>query len=171
MEKNMATRKQIAANQSNAQKSTGPKTAAGKESTKRNAFKHGVFSRELFLPWESEDAFKELFASLVDDLNPEGTTELLLVEQMAVSIWKRARLNGIEAKVIQRAVSIQMESLAHPERTEIERRDEGLAMSMLSPQYAQLIKYQGLLSREQQQTYMTLLARQQERLTIDAEDN
>lgn len=166
----MATRKQIAANKSNARKSTGPKTATGKESAKRNAFKHGVFSRELFLPWESEAAFKELFNGLIDDLKPEGATELLLVEQMAVTIWKRARLNGIEAKVIQRSVNIQMDSIAHPERTAAERRDEGLAMSLLSPQYNQLIKYQGLLSREQQQTYMTLLARQQERLTIDADD-
>jgi hypothetical protein len=38
----MATEKQIAANRANAQKSTGPKTAAGKLRSSRNAYRHGL---------------------------------------------------------------------------------------------------------------------------------
>ena len=38
----MATEKQIAANRANAQKSTGPKTLAGKLKSSRNALKHGL---------------------------------------------------------------------------------------------------------------------------------
>jgi hypothetical protein len=38
----MATEKQIAANRANAQKSTGPKTAAGRSKSSRNAFRHGL---------------------------------------------------------------------------------------------------------------------------------
>jgi hypothetical protein len=40
----MATEKQIAANRANAQKSTGPKTAAGKLTSSRNAYRHGLSS-------------------------------------------------------------------------------------------------------------------------------
>jgi hypothetical protein len=40
--KTMATAKQIAANAMNAQKSTGPKTTAGKEEAAGNALKHGM---------------------------------------------------------------------------------------------------------------------------------
>ena len=37
----MATEKQLAANRANAQKSTGPKTAAGRLKSSRNAYRHG----------------------------------------------------------------------------------------------------------------------------------
>jgi hypothetical protein len=38
----MATEKQIAANRANAKRSTGPKTAAGKLKSSRNAVRHGL---------------------------------------------------------------------------------------------------------------------------------
>jgi len=40
----MASEKQIAANRANAQKSTGPKTMAGKLKSSRNAYQHGLSS-------------------------------------------------------------------------------------------------------------------------------
>lgn len=40
----MATERQIAANRANAKKSTGPKTAAGKLRSSRNAYRHGLSS-------------------------------------------------------------------------------------------------------------------------------
>lgn len=42
MEAAMATERQIAANRANAKKSTGPKPAAGKIRSSRNAFRHGL---------------------------------------------------------------------------------------------------------------------------------
>lgn len=42
----MATEKQIAANRANAKRSTGPKTAAGKQKSSRNAFRHGLTQSE-----------------------------------------------------------------------------------------------------------------------------
>ena len=38
----MATEKQIRANRENAKRSTGPKTAAGRMKSSRNAFRHGL---------------------------------------------------------------------------------------------------------------------------------
>ena len=38
----MATERQIAANRANAKRSTGPKTLAGKMSSSRNAYRHGL---------------------------------------------------------------------------------------------------------------------------------
>ena len=38
----MASEKQIAANRANAKKSTGPKTAAGRSKSSRNALRHGL---------------------------------------------------------------------------------------------------------------------------------
>ena len=47
----MASEKQIAANRANAKRSTGPKTAAGKQKSSRNAFLHGL--SRLVLPGSS----------------------------------------------------------------------------------------------------------------------
>jgi hypothetical protein len=41
----MATKRQIAANRRNAQKSTGPKSAAGRERSSQNAYRHGLSLR------------------------------------------------------------------------------------------------------------------------------
>ena len=85
----MATAKQIAANRANARKSTGPTTPAGKARARRNSYKHGLLSRELILDWEEEREFRRLLNALLDEYRPEGATETLLVEQMAVSAWKQ----------------------------------------------------------------------------------
>jgi hypothetical protein len=46
----MATEKQIAANRANAKRSTGPKTAAGKQKSSRNAYRHGLSGLVLWDP-------------------------------------------------------------------------------------------------------------------------
>ena len=44
----MASEKQIAANRANAMRSTGPKTAAGRLKSSRNAFRHGLSGHQGF---------------------------------------------------------------------------------------------------------------------------
>lgn len=60
----MATAKQIAANRANAQRSTGPRTAAGKARSSQNAFKHGL-SLNLPLSAEMPSRLKALLTELV----------------------------------------------------------------------------------------------------------
>ena len=52
----MATEKQIAANRANAKKSTGPKTAAGRAKSSRNAYRHGLSCPLRFDPVTSAKA-------------------------------------------------------------------------------------------------------------------
>lgn len=59
----MASEKQIAANRANAQKSTGPKTAAGRSKAGRNAFRHG-----LSLPVEIDGDVSAKIEALVEAL-------------------------------------------------------------------------------------------------------
>ena len=93
----MASLKQIAANQRNAQKSTGPKTEAGKNASKLNAIRHGL-SSNLFLV-EHEDAAE--FEAFRDDFftehAPAGPTETFLVEQMIAAAWRIRRIHVTEA--------------------------------------------------------------------------
>jgi hypothetical protein len=46
----LATEKQIAANRANAKRSTGPRTAAGKQKSSRNAYRHGLSCPVLWDP-------------------------------------------------------------------------------------------------------------------------
>ena len=87
-----ATAKQEQANQKNALNSTGPKTEAGKSIVAGNATKHGILSHRLILADESEEEFQCLFDSLCESLRPAGQLELVLVEKIAMNVWRQRRL-------------------------------------------------------------------------------
>ena len=99
-EPNMATRRQIAANRKNAKNSGGPKTVAGKAVSSRNAVKYGLLCRNLFrFPWEDAETFQLIHASLLDELQPQGVREHLLVEQIFSLIWRLRRAPDADAGV------------------------------------------------------------------------
>jgi hypothetical protein len=62
----MATQKQIEANRRNAQKSTGPKTEAGKATAKFNALKHGMTAEVAVLPHEDKHSYEELRRATIE---------------------------------------------------------------------------------------------------------
>lgn len=97
----MTTEKQIAANKANAQKSTGPKTDAGKAVVAGNAISHGILSKRLLLEDESPDDFQALQDDLRQALRPMGALELALVEKVAVALWKQKRLVAAETATIE----------------------------------------------------------------------
>lgn len=87
----------IEANRANAQRSTGPKTDAGKEVVKNNALKHGLLTKTL--AFENEEAaaeFQSLCGELESDLKPEGALEKMLAEDIAVSWWKLRTVHGLQ---------------------------------------------------------------------------
>ena len=87
----MSTEAQVAANQQNAQKSTGPKSADGKIRICLNAFRHGLAGAFMILADESREDFDELHQGLVAEHLPETATEILLVESMAQHYWLMQR--------------------------------------------------------------------------------
>lgn len=93
--------KQITANQQNAQKSTGPKSADGKAIAAQNATRHGILSTRLFLQDEEPETFRQLFDELAVALKPAGTMELLMVEKIACAIWKQRRVIRAESAAIE----------------------------------------------------------------------
>jgi hypothetical protein len=77
----MSTSAQIAANRTNSQLSTGPKTEAGKAAAARNNIRHGLASASAFqvLPTESQFEFDELLAAFRGEHQPATPTEAALV--------------------------------------------------------------------------------------------
>jgi hypothetical protein len=95
----MATIKQIRANRRNAQKATGPKTPEGKARTRFNALVHGLRAESVVIPGEDQAKFDHLLERLNAAWLPQDDQEKDLVEQIAVTQWKLARLDRNEAKL------------------------------------------------------------------------
>jgi hypothetical protein len=87
----MSTANQIAANQANAQLSTGPKTDTGKAASSQNSWKHGLFGVFRVLNTESQMQYQDLLEQLLSEYNPATPTEAILVERMAQHHWLRNR--------------------------------------------------------------------------------
>ncbi len=97
----MSTSAQIAANQKNAQLSSGPKTEAGKANSCLNNFRHGFTGAFTVLPSEDQEEFDTLLHGLRDEHQPKTLTESLLVEKMAQHHW-----------LVQRALQLQELTIA-----------------------------------------------------------
>jgi hypothetical protein len=70
-------------------------TELGKRRARRNATKHGVFSK-VVLEAESQAEYKKLLAELWEDRRPVGKFEELMVEKLAVNDWRPRRLLSAE---------------------------------------------------------------------------
>ena len=108
----MASDQQIAANQRNAQSSTGPRTPAGKAAVSQNAFKHGLRSRKVVGPTEDQAEFDALCNGLRSEWQPQTPTEDALVEKMTVSLWKQARYEKMERDFLADLVNTDPKTLA-----------------------------------------------------------
>lgn len=90
------SKRQLAANRTNARKSTGPVTINGKAAASRNATRHGLLSTRLLLEDEEPAEFEALLLELQASLNPVGCMELAMVERIAINLWRQRRLVGAE---------------------------------------------------------------------------
>jgi hypothetical protein len=89
------------ASRSNGARSRGPKTAAGKARSARNALKRGLCAQKLLvLPDEDAAAFKALEATLVAELAPQGALEAVLAQRVVSGAWRLARADRMEAELL-----------------------------------------------------------------------
>jgi len=82
-------------------KYTGPRTREGKNISKHNALRHGIFSEVTVLWGESKDEYESLLEGLTEALQPENELEKLLVEKLAMLSWRHRRLLQAEGAEIQ----------------------------------------------------------------------
>ncbi len=99
----MSTPAQVSANQANSQLSTGPRTESGKAAASHNALKHGLTSELTVLPNEDQSEFDSLLERYRNQFGFDGEHESFLVEQMARSRWKLARIQRLETATFERA--------------------------------------------------------------------
>jgi len=96
----MATEKQLAANRTNARKSTGPRTGVGKTAAALNSLKHGLTARQALLPGEDRRAFADLVQSVLDRYQPADPQEQILTARIVYALWRLRRLPTIETEML-----------------------------------------------------------------------
>jgi hypothetical protein len=87
----------LAANQANAQLSTGPKTPEGKKASSLNAVKHGLSARELVIRPEERSEFEELHAAYLAEIQPQGILETGMFNAVVHAAWNLRRIRILEA--------------------------------------------------------------------------
>ena len=120
----MASQKQQEANRTNAKRSTGPKTVAGKALSRMNAHKHGLTAETIVIGDEDPRAFDMLRAELEEEYKPRPGIESELVERLAVLMWRMRRIPFFEAALIE----LQREKVASQKR-----RDSRIASEFPNP--------------------------------------
>lgn len=99
-----------AANQANAQLSTGPRTEKGKSTTSQNATLHGILQRKKrTLNDDEKKEYAALWQSWNDDYQPAGKLEEFLVEEITNVCWKLGITEGLEIQELSRRQSARSE--------------------------------------------------------------
>ena len=104
----MATQAQINANRQNAKKSTGPRTARGKEVVSQNAVKHGLCAKKNVIRTESQEEFDLFQDEMIADLAPAGGMELMLAKRIVSLAWRLRRAENFQNLVLDALMDYEM---------------------------------------------------------------
>ena len=94
-----------AVNKTNAQKSTGPRTDAGKQRSRLNAWRHGLTGQTVILPTEDHSAYQRHSHSFLDEYQPKGATETQLVQSLIDLSWRLNRAAAAETNLLTLAIT------------------------------------------------------------------
>ncbi len=95
----MSTSAQVAANQKNAQLSTGPTSETGKAKSSVNAVKTGLTGRTVLLPNEDAVFYEAHVSQFMKSHAPVGDDERNLVQSLADTEWRLLRIPALEMGV------------------------------------------------------------------------
>jgi len=95
----MSSAAQIAANQKNAQLSTGPTSDTGKAKSSLNAVKTGLTGRTVLLPSEEAAAYQAHVDRIFASWNPYDDDERALTQTLVDTEWRLLRIPSLEAGI------------------------------------------------------------------------
>jgi hypothetical protein len=96
----MSTEAKIIANRRNAQKSTGPRTRAGKAVASKNSVKYGLLANQTVISSENHSDFCKERYRILSDLAPESPMESMLAERVVILSWRLKRIDCIQNQTI-----------------------------------------------------------------------
>jgi len=89
----------LAANTTNAQHSTGPRTPEGQARSSQNARTHGLTARDLIVAPNEREEFEELLNDYQTDVKPQGAIQHTLFDELVGAAWNLRRVRRMEAEL------------------------------------------------------------------------
>jgi hypothetical protein len=110
----------------NGAKSKGPKTAATRKISSRNAIKHGYTARHnMLLACEDPDLFQRMVDEYTAFYQPANPVERDLVEEIIGAKWRIRRLKTIEIALVDHEMDSQVEEVE-----KLTKSDSGIHMAI-----------------------------------------
>ncbi|WP_435015614.1 hypothetical protein TA3x_003158 [Tundrisphaera sp. TA3] len=100
----------LEANRRNAALSTGPKTLAGKQQSRKNALKHGMAGAGVVLPPGQDEEADALASQFVAEMKPSGAMGRMLLRRVAVFSTRLDRCERHDAAMTARRVRVAQEA-------------------------------------------------------------
>jgi hypothetical protein len=97
----MTSLKQIEAHRRNALKSTGPRTEAGKQQSRRNAIRHRLTAETVVDVLEDREDYKSFETAVASDFDVQTAVERELVLRLASLLWRPRRATAIDTGLLQ----------------------------------------------------------------------
>ncbi len=152
-----------AVNKANAQKSTGPRSDAGKQRSKLNALRHGLTGHTIVLPTEDLSAYQRHSQSFLDECRPKGAVETQLVQSLLDTSWQLNRASAVETNLFALGITEAHDRIraTHPQA------EDALAMALTYREndraFANISIYRQRLTRQFERTLNQLRQIQAER--------
>ena len=96
----MTSPRQIEANRLNALKSTGPTSTTVKQTSRRNALRHGFTAETVIEPLEDPEDYRAFEAAILAEYLPQTPVEQELVRRLASLFWRLRRATSIETGLL-----------------------------------------------------------------------
>jgi len=96
----MVSNAKIIANRHNAQKSTGPRTPEGKAVASQNSVRHGLSAAKDVISSESQADFELHRDRIIDELQPDGPMESILIDRIVTLSWRLKRVGRFQNQTI-----------------------------------------------------------------------
>ncbi len=166
----MSSAAQVAANQANAQLSTGPKTAEGKAKSSRNALKTGLTGRTILVTNQEAELYEEHVLNYDARFDPQTPRETELVQSIADCRWRLGSIPGLESALYARGFR-EFANLFDDEEDEKQRNLLIMAevMTRYRKDFANLMLQEQRLSRRAYQEEELLKTMQRKRIAHEEE--
>jgi hypothetical protein len=109
-----ASEAQVRANRQNSKKSTGPKTEAGKDASRANAYKHGMTATKV-LPELEAAAVKSRYAAFCEELQPSGKVGMAMARLAAIMSVRAERCFEHENATLTERVRQAIAEIEYPD--------------------------------------------------------
>ena len=160
----MSSNAQIAANQANAQLSTGPTSAEGKAKSSRNALKTGLTGRTILLAKDQAEICEQHVLNYALQFDPQGPRETELVQSLADCRWRLGSIPALEAALYARGFREFAHLFEDEDENQLTLLIMGEIMTRYGKDFANLMLQEPRLSRRANQEEETLKAMQRERI-------